>query len=326
ERRAQGGGRRLQSVPRRRRPDRRRARRAGARAGAAGAGGGRPGHDRRARARRARHPAAPGDAGGRAERARGGRGADVRARTGARGLLPDRAPLGMGGLLRGGRGIRTAGSLLEVLNAVALVDHHAHGILRRPPATLDEFRGLFSGSPDARQWPHVATAVTYMRAMRELADLFGCKPTEDTVHAYRLATDPAEYASRLLRATSTDWLLVDVGFPEDGTTWDELGELAGCAARPILRVESLEREHVRDLVANARSSGFAALKTIAAYRGGLARVQDVVVAALEANEETGDPLPVQVHTGFGDSDLFLPHADPGYLKPLIERFRQTPFV
>jgi len=165
-----------------------------------------------------------------------------------------------------------------------------------------------------------------MRAMRELADLFGCKPTEDTVHAYRLATDPAEYASRLLRATSTDWLLVDVGFPEDGTTWDELGELAGCAARPILRVESLEREHVRDLVANARSSGFAALKTIAAYRGGLARVQDVVVAALEANEETGDPLPVQVHTGFGDSDLFLPHADPGYLKPLIERFRQTPFV
>jgi uncharacterized protein len=37
-------------------------------------------------------------------------------------------------------------------------------------------------------------------------------------------------------------------------------------------------------------------------------------------------LPVQVHTGFGDSDLFLPHVDPGYLKPLLERFRETPFV
>src|SRR5262249_8461533 len=130
----------------------------------------------------------------------------------------------------------------------------------------------------------------------------------------------------LLRATNTGRLLVDVGFPEDGTSWDELGELAGCSAAPVLRIESLESEHVRDLVANARSNGFAALKTIAAYRGGPDRVQDNVVAALEANEATGDPLPVQLHCGFGDSDLFLPRADPGYLKPLIERFSVTPFV
>ena len=35
---------------------------------------------------------------------------------------------------------------------------------------------------------------------------------------------------------------------------------------------------------------------------------------------------MQVHCGFGDSDLHLWRADPGYLKPLIERFRETPFV
>jgi predicted TIM-barrel fold metal-dependent hydrolase len=52
----------------------------------------------------------------------------------------------------------------------------------------------------------------------------------------------------------------------------------------------------------------------------------VLLAALEANEATGDPLPVQVHTGFGDSDLFLPSARPGLLKPLIERFRATTWV
>ena len=51
-----------------------------------------------------------------------------------------------------------------------------------------------------------------------------------------------------------------------------------------------------------------------------------LIAALEANEATGDPLPVQVHTGFGDRDLFLPTADPTHLKPIIERFAQTPFV
>jgi predicted TIM-barrel fold metal-dependent hydrolase len=74
------------------------------------------------------------------------------------------------------------------------------------------------------------------------------------------------------------------------------------------------------------------LKTIAAYRGGLDRdaagtgITAFVLAALEANEASGAPLPVQVHCGFGDSDLFLPKADPGYLKPLIEHFRDTQFV
>jgi predicted TIM-barrel fold metal-dependent hydrolase len=35
---------------------------------------------------------------------------------------------------------------------------------------------------------------------------------------------------------------------------------------------------------------------------------------------------VQVHCGFGDWDLYLPRADPGHLKPVIERFRETRFV
>ena len=48
--------------------------------------------------------------------------------------------------------------------------------------------------------------------------------------------------------------------------------------------------------------------------------------ALEANE--ADPLPLQIHAGFGDSDLFLPRVQPGYLKPLIERFDEpnTPYL
>ena len=56
------------------------------------------------------------------------------------------------------------------------------------------------------------------------------------------------------------------------------------------------------------------------------RARYALLAALEANEATGDPLPVQVHAGFGDSDLFLPRVQPGFLKPLIERFRETRFV
>jgi uncharacterized protein len=200
-------------------------------------------------------------------------------------------------------------------------------VLREPPASLDEFRGLFSESPDPRQWPHVATGVTYRRAVRAVAEHLDCEPDERAVYEARLAGDPAEYAASLLRATNTEVLLVDDGFPPEGegTTWDELGELADCRALPVLRLET-RGEHAAEEVATARSRGYAALKTIAAYRGGLDRPSSHVVAALEANEATGQPLPVQVHTGFGDWDLHLWRADPSLFKPLVERFRETSFV
>jgi len=222
---------------------------------------------------------------------------------------------------------------------VGLVDQHAHGILRELPASLDEFRGLFSESPDPRQWPHLASWLPYRQAIAELAERLGCEATEQAVYERRLATDPDEYAASLLRATETEWLLVDDGYPAPGSghDWKKMGELAACAAAPVMRLERVAEEapgnldNVRDEVTAARTDGFAALKTIAAYRGGLELdlvplVRDVLLAALEANEATGDPLPVQVHAGFGDSDLHLPRANPGYLKPVIERFRETPFV
>jgi len=93
----------------------------------------------------------------------------------------------------------------------------------------------------------------------------------------------------------------------------------------VLRIES-RGARAADAVSAARADGFVALKTIAAYRGGLDRVSEDVVAALEANEATGDPLPLQVHCGFGDADLHLARADPTHLKPLVERFRDTTFV
>jgi uncharacterized protein len=209
------------------------------------------------------------------------------------------------------------------LDGIALVDHHAHGILRAQPS-LDEFRGLFSESSDPRQWPHIATGITYRRAVRELAELFGVEPSDEAVHAHRLATEPREYARRLLAETNTELLLLDDGFPPTavGTSWDELTDWVGIPARPVLRIET----HPLEDVAGARGAGYVALKTIAAYRGGLDRPTEHVLAALEANEATGDPLPVQVHCGFGDADLHLWRSDPSYLKPLVERFRETPFV
>ena len=197
-------------------------------------------------------------------------------------------------------------------------------MLREPPATLDEFRGLFSESPDPRQWPHIATGVTYRRAIALIAEQLGCEPNEHAVYERRLAADPREYAASFLAATNTELLLLDDGYPptDAGTAWNEFAEWVQLPARPVLRLET----HSLEEASHARESGYVALKTIAAYRGGLDRVPDHVVAALAANDSSGAPLPVQVHSGFGDSDLHLWRSDPSYLKPLIERFRETAFV
>jgi uncharacterized protein len=253
-----------------------------------------------------------------------------------------------------------SGGLADALWAVPAVDHHAHGILPVRP-TLDEFRGMFSESPDPAQWPHVATGLTYRRAIRDLAQHLGCGADEASVYAHRLAAEFDDYSVDLLRASATGELLIDDGYPApgEGYGWERMGELAGCPARPVMRIERVAeeglgggfdefRERVRTEVASARGRGFAGLKTIAAYRSGLdVQPPDVAAAraafavagsrlrskpllelalwdALEAN--AADPLPVQLHAGFGDSDLLLPRADPSWLKPVFERFSATPFV
>ena len=68
------------------------------------------------------------------------------------------------------------------------------------------------------------------------------------MYDHRVSTDPAEYASKLLRATGTDVLLVDDGFPPPGTgtSWEELGELAACDARPVMRIERVAEENAAD--------------------------------------------------------------------------------
>lgn len=232
-------------------------------------------------------------------------------------------------------------SLREVLAGVRHVDHHAHSLLRRPPGDLNAFRGLFCESGDPRQWPHVATSVTYQRAIPLLAQTLGCQPTERSVLEHRRSRDAHEYAAHLLRAAGAEALIIDEGYPaaEQALSTAELAALAGCRALPALRIENLPSREgealswdARTMIDNARADGFAALKTIIAYRGGLdldaatPTTRARLIAALEANASAPDPLPVQIHCGFGDSDLLLARADPSYLKPVFERFPDTTFV
>jgi hypothetical protein len=232
-------------------------------------------------------------------------------------------------------------SLRHELAEVRHVDHHAHSILRSGPTDLDGFRGLFSEAPDRAQWPHVATTVTYQRAIELLAAQLHCEPHERAVLELRQSREPDRYAAELMRAAGAEIVLVDEGYPpaHEAMSTEQLGALTGCPVHPIMRIEALatgEDQRLSDeslaQVAGARERGFVALKTIIAYRGGLdlealpEAVRVRLLAALEANRDGADPVPVQIHTGFGDPDLLLPLARPGYLKPLFERFPETSFV
>ena len=280
------------------------------------------------RPRGARDRAAAREPGRGARRAGRRRGADERARRRARGLLSRRPPLGVDGLLRGGRGIRPAGSLREVLNAVALVDHHAHGILREPPGTLDEFRGLFSESEDPRQWPHVATAITYRRAIRELARHFGVEPTEDAVFAHRRSRDPLDYAASLLRATNTEVLLVDDGFPPPAISvnWDELGTVAGCRAAPVMRIETLRRGPRHGGRARAQRASSRSRRSPPTAAGCERHQRRACSSRWRSTPRPAIRSRCRSTPASATPTSRCRSSRPGLLKPLIERYDTTPFV
>jgi hypothetical protein len=164
-------------------------------------------------------------------------------------------------------------SLRGALGELRHVDHHAHALLREPPADLHAFRGLFSESPDPAQWPHVASTVAYRD---------------------------------LLRAAGAEALLVDEGYPPAGEALGTraMGALAGCPAYPVLRIESLAADVCAERVAAARADGFAALKTVLAYRGGLelARADEEVL-----HRQAGWLASVYPNVFF-DLSLTIPHV------------------
>ena len=172
------------------------------------------------------------------------------------------------------------------LTQVPVVDNHCHGISQDQTfEDLASWRRAFTESTDpGMPRDHVASTIFYRRLIRTLADFLSCEPEEEAVFAARTGWDERELTGALLRAANVDTLLLDTGFPpfEEVLPVAELGELGGCRAEPMLRLEILMEdflaEHdslgeVREALAAAlddiRGQGYVALKSIAAYRTGL---------------------------------------------------------
>jgi len=219
---------------------------------------------------------------------------------------------------------------------------------------------------------HVPETVFYRWAIRELATVLGSTPTTEAVLAARSRTSADALARRLLGEANISVLLIDHGYRTDETLPpSELATRLPCRVLPLLRLETLAQELIvrhetfddvldaySAVVEKARADGFVGLKSIIAYRTGLAvqstsrgdaaaafgplkerarhdgRVRLAVkplndyllLRALEIAERQA--IPVQIHTGFGDADLDLREANPLHLRPLLEsgRYAKVPFV
>jgi predicted TIM-barrel fold metal-dependent hydrolase len=172
------------------------------------------------------------------------------------------------------------------LTQVPVVDNHCHGLLRDQAfEDIASWRQAFTESTDpGMPRDHVASTALYRRLIRKLAYFLGCEPEEEAVYSARTEKNGRELTGALLRAANVDTFLLDTGFPPPETVLQvaELGELGGCRAEPMLRLEilmeSLLAEHdsledVKEALAagldDMRGRGYVALKSIAAYRTGL---------------------------------------------------------
>lgn len=187
------------------------------------------------------------------------------------------------------------------LEAIPIVDHHCHSLLRRQPADVAAFRACFTESLDGRIiQDHLPTSLFYRRAVRDLAAFYGVVGPaagssdaagtgvggpgvegEDALVALCASRPLAERAAALFADARFATLLVDVGYrPGEYLSPEELS--AFVPVRTVLRLERVAEELLAeassadDLLARllgrvraARDAGCVGLKTILAYRTGL---------------------------------------------------------
>lgn len=167
---------------------------------------------------------------------------------------------------------------------------------------------------------------------------------------------------RLLRATGIDTFVIETGFRSDAVLAPiEMAESGGARALEVARLERMAEEAAAESDVSSfltrlsasldrASSSAVAFKTIIAYRYGLdfdpdrpapAEVRRAAGAWLARTHETGcrldDPVllrhllweavdrgkPLQIHVGYGDSDIELHRCDPTKMTEFIRRTRTT---
>jgi uncharacterized protein len=257
----------------------------------------------------------------------------------------------------------TQSALLEAWSRQLAIDHHCHPLHPWPrDVGTRQLRAVFTEAVDPHILDeHVPALAAYRDAIRRLAEELGCERTEDAVLEVRAQSDPATYANRLLSASATGMLLLDSGYTSgEPFSLDEHARQIRLPQREVVRLELLAERYIAsaatpaDWLAAVRAglreaveAGAVGVKTISAYRAGLAlrpvsteefgtafgQLQERVrsggskriagdalcysLLADAAEEIARLGVPLQVHCGFGDNDEDLARSNPLGLRPLL---------
>ncbi|CAM5336203.1 amidohydrolase family protein [Streptomyces canus] len=244
-----------------------------------------------------------------------------------------------------------SGPVHEALAAARLVDHHCHGVVVDALDRAGFESLLTEGAAWPGISPFDSpVGVAVRRHCAPLLDLPRHAPP-DAYLARRAELGPQEVNRRFLTAAGTDVFCVDTGYAAERlTTPAELARAADGTAYEIVRLEGVaEAVAARGVEPDAYADefraaaleavgrpGVVAVKSVAAYRTGFdldpARPSDAEVTRAAADwlahgGRLADPvlvrhllwtavdlgLPLQLHTGFGDSDIRMHRVDPTHL-------------
>ncbi|MFG2966973.1 MULTISPECIES: amidohydrolase family protein [unclassified Streptomyces] len=243
------------------------------------------------------------------------------------------------------------GPVLDTLDALPLVDHHCHGAVTADldPAAFESLLTEGEAWPGVSPFDS-PVGLAVRRHCAPLLDLPRHAPAADYL-ARRAELGWQEVNRRFLRAAHTETFCVDTGYtPQPVTSPAELAAAADATAYEVVRLESVaEAVAARGIEADeyagafraaaeeaVRRPGVVAVKSVAAYRTGFdldparptysevtraaalwgargGRLTDPVLMRHLLWTAVGLGLPLQLHAGFGDSDLRLHRADPALL-------------
>jgi uncharacterized protein len=251
------------------------------------------------------------------------------------------------------------------LTHIPLIDDHCHALVREQRfADMSTWQRFFTEAPGeeiARR--HVRTTAFFQRLIPRLAAYLGCDATPEAVFEARQSVEPDELIAGLFGRTNSDVLVIDEGLPSKDISMpnDDFTRITGIRTVSLLRLELLMQELVvrhetlsavedafRAELQDMRGQGYVGLKSIAAYRTGLAVVppdeeslaQSFMAARREASatgtlriahkplldhlliialgEAARQELPVQFHTGYGDPDADMLLANPLNLRWVLQ--------
>jgi len=243
-----------------------------------------------------------------------------------------------------------------VTESLQLLDDHAHPFpLTAQPLELGELSLLVGDAAESRRRQAASHRLMLELLRNRLAAFLDCTPEDVLAAREDAARDWPAYNGRLFADAGICGMLLDGGLTPLGP--DDLvpyRDLANVSTWSLLRIEAVidplldqgaDGPHIEtalaDFVESGAAGGAAGLKTVLAYRTGLA-VDPTVTAEQAYRSVNSDApvrqrakplrdyllrrtfaqcadlgLPIQIHTGFGDSEIRLAQANPVLLDDVL---------